>query len=209
MGIQCHLSIGKTRPWAQASPDHGHGPGQGQHLTMGTGRTQPRALAAPNHRHGQHLTTGTSSTQPWVRASWLTTGMGTEEAATSMGATPQWAMGTQKHPFPRQSQLSPFHGTEPKGQWAMGKRQTRSKSISGQLDGLLDHQVTDRHAGATGSLHHHGALKPPGSGQPHTKQRVQPAAGQMVEVPCVLLFSTLYSFTVFPRHHLQWIRMCN
>ncbi len=90
-----------------------------------------------DHGHGQDLTMGT----------------GTEETATKMGAGPQRAMGTEKHPFHGQSQVSPSHGTKPNGQRATGKRQTKGKSILGRLDGLPDHQATDRHAGATGSLH--------------------------------------------------------
>ena len=70
------------------TPNHGYR----QHPTTGKGETRPRVWAAPEHGHGQDLTTGT----------------GKEEAATSMGITPQWAMGTGKHPFPWQSPI-PHH----------------------------------------------------------------------------------------------------
>ena len=115
--------------------------GQGTCCCPTTGSTQRQARAAPNHRHRQHPTAGT----------------GREEAATTTGASPRRATGTEKHPFPGQSQASPSHGTEPNRQWAMGKRQTKGKSIPGRLDSLPDCQTTDTHAGATGSLHHNGA----------------------------------------------------
>ncbi len=105
--------------------------GQGTCCCPTTGSTQRQARAAPNHRHRQHPTAGT----------------GREEAATTTGASPRRATGTEKHPFPGQSQASPSHGTEPNRQWAMGKRQTKGKSIPGRLDRLPDCQATDRHAG--------------------------------------------------------------
>ncbi len=70
-------------------------------------------LLLPCHR--QHPTTGTGKA---------------EEAATTSRATPRWATGTEKHPFPGQSQVSPSHGTKPNGQRARG----RSKASPFQED---------------------------------------------------------------------------
>ena len=113
-----HKAIGRPRPTLSAWCHPSTGLGIWCHLSMvtdiwccpstgmvnpttGTGLTQPQALVAP------------------------------KEAATSMGATLQWVLGSTWQSCLWQSQVSPTMASTPEG-----KRQTRSKSIPVRLDGL-------------------------------------------------------------------------
>ena len=111
---------------------HGHSTSMGKpnqwaqaKLAAGTGKA--------DHGHGQNPTTVTDP----------------EDAATSMDATAQWAMGTGST-LALGSLKSPYHGTVPNGQGATGNRQQADqKQIhSRRLDRLPDCQATDRHARA-------------------------------------------------------------
>ncbi len=133
-GATCHWVIHRHGHLAAHGHRHQATHGHGQDLTMVTGKTdhkygqgRPWARGRPDHRHGP-------------RGSSHLNGL-----CSSMGSR-YW-----KAPSPLAVTCLPYYGTKPNGQWA-DQKQIHSR----RLVGLPDCQVTDRHAGATGSQHHHG-----------------------------------------------------